>query len=172
MTGALEGAAWAERLRAEAERTARAMEALDRPSLGFRAAPGQRSLGEMAWHIVQAAGAIAARTGVQAAGPAKGDPVPAEPADIARAHREAAGRIAGEVSSWTGAKLDGKVDVYGEAWSRRETLRVLLDHEIHHRGGLVVLMRQAGLPPPSLYGPAGPPPERRSPAGGDSAATA
>ncbi|MGO4373779.1 DinB family protein, partial [Paenibacillus sp. MCAF20] len=32
-------------------------------------------------------------------------------------------------------------------------LDVLIKHEIHHRGQMTVLMRQAGLRVPDLYGP-------------------
>jgi uncharacterized damage-inducible protein DinB len=64
-------------------------------------------------------------------------------------------RLREAITAWDGAFLDQAVLVYGERWTRRATLRVLMDHEIHHRGGLVVLMRQAGLRPPSIYGPSG-----------------
>jgi uncharacterized damage-inducible protein DinB len=30
---------------------------------------------------------------------------------------------------------------------------VLISHQIHHRGQMTVLMRQAGLAVPSIYGP-------------------
>ncbi|MEA3297729.1 MAG: DinB family protein, partial [candidate division Zixibacteria bacterium] len=30
----------------------------------------------------------------------------------------------------------------------------LIQHQIHHRGQMTVLMRQAGIKVPSLYGPA------------------
>jgi uncharacterized damage-inducible protein DinB len=33
-------------------------------------------------------------------------------------------------------------------------LRVLIQHEVHHRGQMTVLMRQAGLEVPGVYGPA------------------
>ena len=34
------------------------------------------------------------------------------------------------------------------------TLQILLFHQTHHRGQMTVLMRQAGLPVPGMYGPA------------------
>ncbi len=43
---------------------------------------------------------------------------------------------------------------YGERWKNGFTLEVLLRHEIHHRGRMTVLMRQAGLKVPGVYGPA------------------
>jgi uncharacterized damage-inducible protein DinB len=33
-------------------------------------------------------------------------------------------------------------------------LQALISHEIHHRGQMTVLMRQAGLKVPGIYGPA------------------
>ncbi|HZG18224.1 MAG TPA: DinB family protein, partial [Candidatus Bathyarchaeia archaeon] len=39
-------------------------------------------------------------------------------------------------------------------WKNGFTLRALLMHEVHHRGQMTVLMRQAGLTIPGIYGPA------------------
>ncbi|MEW5994556.1 MAG: DinB family protein, partial [Candidatus Zixiibacteriota bacterium] len=44
-------------------------------------------------------------------------------------------------------------EMYGEKWERRFTLLALIQHQIHHRGQMTVLMRQAGLKVPSIYGP-------------------
>ena len=43
--------------------------------------------------------------------------------------------------------------MYGATWPRSFTLFVLIGHEIHHRGQMTVLMRQAGLKVPGIYGP-------------------
>jgi uncharacterized damage-inducible protein DinB len=43
--------------------------------------------------------------------------------------------------------------MYGEHWPRGLTLQALVFHEIHHRGAMTVLMRQAGLTVPGIYGP-------------------
>ncbi|HBP64402.1 MAG TPA: hypothetical protein DD730_09030 [Desulfosporosinus sp.] len=43
--------------------------------------------------------------------------------------------------------------MYGETWTNGHTLRALIDHQIHHRGQITVLMRQAGLKVPGIYGP-------------------
>lgn len=39
-------------------------------------------------------------------------------------------------------------------WRRGSTLGRLLVHQTHHRGQMTVLMRQAGLTVPGVYGPA------------------
>jgi uncharacterized damage-inducible protein DinB len=44
--------------------------------------------------------------------------------------------------------------MYGEKWTRAMALRALIQHEVHHRGQMTVLMRQAGLTVPGVYGPA------------------
>jgi uncharacterized damage-inducible protein DinB len=43
--------------------------------------------------------------------------------------------------------------MYGEKWTRGVTARVLLNHQTHHRGQMTILMRQAGLKVPGVYGP-------------------
>ncbi len=41
----------------------------------------------------------------------------------------------------------------GEDWQNGASLRFSLRHEIHHRGQMTVLMRQAGLRVPDVLGP-------------------
>ncbi|HUJ75909.1 MAG TPA: DinB family protein, partial [bacterium] len=43
---------------------------------------------------------------------------------------------------------------YGRPWRRASVLSSLVRHQIHHRGQLTVLMRQAHLVVPGIYGPA------------------
>lgn len=69
------------------------------------------------------------------------------------AYERAAATILDGVRSLGEADLAEATDVYGEEWPRGHTLRVLIDHEIHHRGQIVTLMRRARLRPSSLYGP-------------------
>jgi uncharacterized damage-inducible protein DinB len=44
--------------------------------------------------------------------------------------------------------------MYGQTWKRRDVLMALVMHQAHHRGQMTVLMRQAGLLVPGIYGPA------------------
>jgi uncharacterized damage-inducible protein DinB len=46
------------------------------------------------------------------------------------------------------------IAMYGEAWTRGRTLAALVAHQTHHRAQMTVLMRQAGLEVPGVYGPA------------------
>ncbi len=44
--------------------------------------------------------------------------------------------------------------MYGEKWTRGVTLQVLVNHQIHHRAQMTVVMRLLGLGVPGVYGPA------------------
>lgn len=95
------------------------------------------------------------RTGLHVEGPAEHDPVPASAKAIADAYVRSAKSLTAAIrKEWTDASLDTKDEMYGEQWSRGETLTVLVLHQTHHRGQMSVLMRQAGLAVPGLYGPA------------------
>jgi len=56
--------------------------------------------------------------------------------------------------SWDDDTLKTEDDMYGEQWSRAMTLQALVFHQIHHRAQMTVLMREAGLDVPGVYGPA------------------
>ena len=47
-----------------------------------------------------------------------------------------------------------ELEMYGSRWTRAGVLQSLVRHQIHHRGQATVLMRQAGLAVPGVYGPA------------------
>jgi uncharacterized damage-inducible protein DinB len=50
--------------------------------------------------------------------------------------------------------LTDELPMYGSTWRRGDILASLVHHQIHHRGQMTVLMRQAGLVVPGVYGPA------------------
>jgi uncharacterized damage-inducible protein DinB len=141
----------------EREQTAtlKILERLDDGSLSRAVAPDDRTLGRLAWHITTSLGEMMARTGLAIAGPAQEAPVPASAAAIARAYATAAQAVADQVrSAWNDASLEQLDDMYGEKWPRGITLFALVSHQTHHRGQMTVLMRQAGLVVPGVYGPA------------------
>ena len=138
----------------ESAQTARVMSALTDDSLGQRVAEGYRSLGELAWHVVASQREIAGKTGLEYDAPTNRDPVPVRAAEIHSAYVDAAKSLAGAVQrQWTDASLRDTDEIYGRQWARGFTLSVVLSHEVHHRGQMTVLMRQAGLKVPGVYGP-------------------
>jgi len=56
--------------------------------------------------------------------------------------------------SWNDETLFVEDDMYGENWKRGTTLAVIINHQIHHRAQLTVVMRLLGLKVPGIYGPA------------------
>jgi uncharacterized damage-inducible protein DinB len=138
----------------ESVQTARVMAALTDQSLQQRVAEGHRSLGELAWHVVVSQREIVGKTGLEYDAPSKRDPVPERAAEIHSAYVDAAKALAAAVErQWTDETLRVTDELYGREWPRGLTLAVVLYHEIHHRGQMTVLMRQAGLKVPGVYGP-------------------
>ena len=144
-------AAWAR----ERESTLRILRALDDRSLGQAVASDHRTLGRLGWHLATTLGEMMERTGLKIAGPAYDSPVPASAAEIVRAYEAASLAVADRVKDgWDDAALEATDDMYGERWPRGLTLQALVTHQAHHRGQMTVLMRQAGLAVPGVYGPA------------------
>ena len=55
--------------------------------------------------------------------------------------------------TFTDTSLREEVDSFGRRMQRAEVLESYVRHQIHHRGQMTVLMWQAGLVVPGLYGP-------------------
>jgi uncharacterized damage-inducible protein DinB len=138
----------------ERESTLKILRALDDRSLAQAVDAGHRTLGRLAWHLTTTLGEMLERTGLKVAGPAHESPVPASAADIARAYEAASQVVLDQLKGWDDATLEVTDDMYGERWARGVTLQALVSHQAHHRGQMTVLMRQAGLKVPGVYGPA------------------
>jgi uncharacterized damage-inducible protein DinB len=123
-------------------------------SLGQAVADDHRTLARIAWHIVGSIPEMATRTGLQIDSIKESDPVPSSAAEILKAYEKTADSLAEQVrKNWTDQTLQVEDDMYGEMWKRGQTLSILTIHEIHHRAQMTVLMRQAGLKVPGVFGP-------------------
>jgi uncharacterized damage-inducible protein DinB len=139
---------------ADSEATLKVLRVLTDASLGQSVAPGERSLGRLAWHLTCTLGEMPGHVGLMVDSPAYESDPPASAAAIAAAYATASRSLLAQLEAWDDATLDVEDDMYGERWTRGFTLHALLEHQIHHRGQMTVLMRQAGLKPPGIYGPA------------------
>ena len=138
----------------ESAQTARVLERITDESLSQPVAPGHRTLGELAWHLTTALQEIAGKTGLRFDGPGQVVARPATAQAVRDAYVNAARSLAEAVTdSWTEETLSERHEIYGRQWENGATLMVMLHHEIHHRGQMTVLMRQAGLRLPGVYGP-------------------
>ncbi len=143
-------AAWAQ----ESAATTKLLDALTDASLATRVDPAGRTLGKIAWHLVETLGEMPPAAGLELDFHADESAVPASAAAIAAAYREGA-KLVGEAveSQWTDASLLETTNMYGQEWARGFTLQCLVVHQAHHRGQLTILMRQAGLSVPGMVGP-------------------
>jgi uncharacterized damage-inducible protein DinB len=115
--------------------------------------PGGRSLGRLAWHTILAVPEMGRHAGLEVDGPPDDAPIP-DAATMVRTYEQSAASFAQVLGrQWTDAMLPEKIPMYGEEWTRAATLLALIAHQTHHRGQMTVLMRQAGLAVPGVYGP-------------------
>lgn len=136
------------------ENTLKLFRNLTDDSLDQRIYDQGRSIRELAWHVVLCLVEMPGHVGLSVDGPAEDAPAPKTAAEILEAY-EKTSRSLGEAveSNWTDAELKEEVNMYGEMWTKGKILTVLVIHEVHHLGQLTVLMRQAGLRVPGIYGP-------------------
>lgn len=139
----------------ERQKTLSTLELIAPESLEQAIAPGFMKLGEVALHLVLSIPAITKFLGFEYLEvPATGAKL--RPKALVDFYRGISLECSGQIT----ARLDDEslftktFNVYSHSWTAAYTLSVLLRHEIHHRGQLTVLMRQAGLPLPDIYGPA------------------
>ena len=138
----------------EAESTGKILNALTDESLSQKVTPDGRSLGFLAWHLTLTLGEMLGLVGLKIDAPGHDQEGPPSAATIAAAYQKAARSVTEEVkNSWTDETLLQSDNMYGETWARGLTLFYLIAHQAHHRGQMTVLMRQAGLPVPGVYGP-------------------
>jgi uncharacterized damage-inducible protein DinB len=138
----------------ESDATRKILSGLTDESLKQSVADDHRTLGRMAWHIVQTLPEMGDQTGLKVEGPAPDVPVPHSAAEIKGAYDKAARSVLEQVTTlWKDETLQVEDDLYGQKWKRGASLLSLIKHEVHHRAQLTVLMRQASLKVPGTYGP-------------------
>jgi uncharacterized damage-inducible protein DinB len=139
----------------ETEQTMSVLRTLTDASLTQSVLAGGRTLGRLGFHLAQTIPEMMGKAGLPVEGPAEDAPVPGTAREIAEAYQAAAQQLAKELPrTWQDATLLEERSMYGESWLNGRTLQALILHQAHHRGQMTVLMRQAGLRVPGIYGPA------------------
>lgn len=142
----------------EASATLKLFQAIPDASLNQAVAPGYRDLRRLAWHITESLIEMPGHFGLTMEGRhlLQGlfivDP-PDTMAEICETYQKASQSLLEGLKSWDDATLEQEDKLYGETWKRGISLQVLIHHQIHHRGQMTVLMRQASLGLPAIYGP-------------------
>jgi uncharacterized damage-inducible protein DinB len=139
----------------EREATLKIFGALTDESLKQKVSEQGRSLGRLAWHVTLSIGEMMSRTGLKFDSPEEDSDVPFSAKEINKIYDSVSASLTNSVkSNWNDDSLNTEDDMYGQKWKRGDTLGILITHQIHHRGQMTVLMRQAGLKVPGIYGPA------------------
>ncbi|MEK6992695.1 DinB family protein [Paenibacillus sp. FSL K6-1566] len=139
----------------EADLTLQVLDKLTDDSLSQAVSEAQpRTLGEIAWHITQSISVFFNQIGLEQEIPAAEG---SSAAAIAQAYRRTnESSIAEFRTKWEGQedKLREPVKLFGFIdTTNAGVLDKMVRHQIHHRGQLTILMRQAGLAAPGVYGP-------------------
>lgn len=124
-------------------------------SLGQEVTAEGRTIGRLSWHIVTSVHEILSRTDLEFEGAEHDAPLPVLADDIPKAYKLTSDAMINAIrENWTERNLTEEYDMYGQQWTVATILQILVFHQIHHRGQLTVLMRQADLRIPGVYGPA------------------
>lgn len=113
-----------------------------------------RSLGYLAWHITQSLPEIMHRIGLKFETYKDQGPEPAKFSEVISFYKLYSDLILNQVKeNWTDETLMQETNMYGATWKMGKVLAMLIIHQAHHRAQMTVLMRQAGLQVPGVYGP-------------------
>jgi uncharacterized damage-inducible protein DinB len=136
----------------EAELTDRVLNRLTDESLQQRIAIDRRTLGGLAWHLVMSINFMTS-LGFDFKGVDESAKALESAKGIAEEYRRVSGALLEAVKTqWTNDSLRETRKIAGEEWRNGDSLRYCLMHQAHHRGQMTVLMKQAGLRPPEIYG--------------------
>jgi uncharacterized damage-inducible protein DinB len=120
-------------------------------SLSTQVYEGGRTLGRLANHIIETLSELPSKLDL---GITEKHPQFDTASSLVEAYeKDSTALITAIKSKWTDDSLNEKHNMYGEEWKNNLSLWVLITHQIHHRGQMTVLMRQAGLKVPGIYGP-------------------
>ena len=124
------------------------------PSLQQKTDPEGRTLGTIAWHMVVMIGLTGSAMGLVIDAPQRGTEPPGSAVLIADAYEKAARSMSEQAAAHlTDAQLPSEISYFGRTLPTARILDSLVRHQIHHRAQMTVLLRQAGLVPPGVYGP-------------------
>jgi uncharacterized damage-inducible protein DinB len=138
----------------ESANSLKVMRALTDASLSRRSDPEANTLGKIAWHMVVMIGASGSAAGLEVTAPQRGTEPPASASSIAEAFETAARTMREQASKkLTDGQLAADISLWGRTMTIAAAFQGLVRHLIHHRGQMTVLMREAGLIVPGVYGP-------------------
>lgn len=141
-------------LQNESNATLRIFNALTDESLNQKVYPEGRTLGKIAWHITATVSELLSKIGLELKDEINELEVPSSISVITNTYKAIYNQVFEQIKTKIKDEdLSRVVNLYGENWTIGNVFQMLIRHEIHHRAQITVLMRQAGLKVPGLYGP-------------------
>jgi len=138
----------------ESEATVKVFKNITDESLNMSMLNYKRTIGRLAWHITNSIGETMKAAGSQIGATEDSNDQPNSASKIIEEYEKASNNMITRIKSdWTDSALKEEVNMFGEMWTKEFTLKVIVTHQIHHRSQMTVLMRQAGLKVPGIYGP-------------------
>lgn len=138
---------------ASAHGTLQVLEAITDEKLGQAIVEGHSTLGWLGWHLSTSPAFFAGVAGIQVKPATDKTAETITAAEIVQAYKTIAADIAEAAKSLTDEVLLETVDTFGRPMTKGSVLGTLIQHQVHHRGQMTVLLRQAGLPVPGVLGP-------------------
>ncbi|GIP40577.1 hypothetical protein J31TS4_38570 [Paenibacillus sp. J31TS4] len=137
----------------EAALTQKVLDGLTDEALQQQVYPEGRTLGRIAWHFVTNIPEYLTEFGLSVDKVSHSAEVPSAK-EIAETFRRVSLQVEAALKEqWTDASLAQIQTAFGRKESNATIFMGLIKHIVHHRGQVTVLMRQAGLPIPAVYGP-------------------
>ena len=138
---------------AESDSTLKVFSNLTDDSLHQKVYDEGRTLGFLAWHIASTIGEMMQAAGLTIEGFDSEAEQPATAAELVEKYSTFSNSLLKKVEAIPNERLNEEFQMYGEVWKLMDIFKALVYHQIHHRGQMTVLMRQAGVRVPGIYGP-------------------
>lgn len=138
----------------EGQLTLNILQELTDESLAQAVSEQDRTLGEIAWHTIVSIGGFAKIAGITFEGVDYTTVAPETAKEMADAYELTFNNLLRAYEEQlTDENFKDAIDFFGTPSTKGVLLYAYNTHQIHHRGQMTVLMRQADLHVPALYGP-------------------
>jgi uncharacterized damage-inducible protein DinB len=122
--------------------------------ISTKVAENIRSLGRLAWHITQTLTEMPHKAGIIENDFLENKPIPETFSEISKIYKQHSDQLIELLqSSWTDSDLFEIIEIYGQKWEKQKILSALVNHQIHHRAQMTILMRLLNVEVTGIYGP-------------------
>ena len=140
--------------KADAEFTLKVFSKISDEKINEKPYENIRSLGRLAWHITQTITEMLNKAGLFDEDHLDKKPIPDTFEEISETYKKYSGQLIELLKAkWADDDLPNDIELYGRPFQRSKVLSMLLNHQIHHRGQMTIVMRLLNIDVPGIYGP-------------------